>query len=106
MKNNAMGRWVLALTAAAGTLALQGCEIALLGAAAGGAMTALEDRRTSGTQIDDEAIELRISNRVAERFGEKVHLNVNSYNHWALLTGEAPDEATRAEIEKMAGGGG
>ena len=83
-------------------LFLGGCEVALIGAAAGGTITAFEDRRTSGTQIDDEAIELRVSNRVSERFGEKVHVNVNSYDRFALLTGEAPDAATKAEIEKMA----
>src|SRR5436190_22173932 len=102
MKKNAIGKGSLAVLAAAGALALQGCEVALIGATAGGAMTAFEDRRTSGVQIDDEAIELRITNRVAERFGEKVHLNVNTYNRWALLTGEAPDDQTRAEVEKMA----
>jgi osmotically-inducible protein OsmY len=92
----------LATLCVASALLLQGCEVAILGAAAGGAMTAFEDRRSSGTQIDDEAIELRIGNRVAERFGEKAHINVNSYNRFALLTGEAPDEAARAEIEKIA----
>ncbi|MBV8031457.1 MAG: BON domain-containing protein [Betaproteobacteria bacterium] len=95
----AVGRGVLVLGAA---VVLPGCEVALFGAAAGGAMTAFEDRRSPGTQIDDEAIELRISNRVAERFGDKVHLNVNAYNRFALLTGEAPDEAARQEIEKIA----
>ncbi len=100
MSNKAAVGLVLALGATA--LLLQGCERAVLGAAAGSAVTAFEDRRTSGTQIDDEGIELRIANRVADRFGDKVHLNVNAYNRFALLTGEAPDEATRAEIEKMA----
>ncbi len=92
----------LAVALGASAVLLQGCEMAVLGAAAGSAVTAFEDRRTSGTQIDDEGIELRIGNRVADRFGDKVHLNVNAYNRFALLTGEAPDEATRAEIEKIA----
>ena len=99
-----LARCMLASLACAAALGLQGCEVALIGAAAGGTYSAFEDRRSSGTQIDDEAIELRIGNRVAERFGDKVHVNVNSYNRVALLTGEAPDEATRAEIEKIAGG--
>jgi osmotically-inducible protein OsmY len=102
MKKNAVARLVFATLGAVTMLFLQGCEMAILGAAAGGAVTAFEDRRTSGTQIDDEAIELRVANRVGERFGEKVHLNVNAYNRFALLTGEAPDEAARAEIEKIA----
>jgi osmotically-inducible protein OsmY len=104
MKKGTVANLLAAALTVAGLLGLQGCEIALIGAAAGGAFTAFEDRRSSGTQIDDEAIELRVSNRVAERFGDKVHVNVNSYNRWVLLTGEAPDEATRAEIEKIAAG--
>jgi osmotically-inducible protein OsmY len=77
--------------------------MALIGAAAGSAVTAFEDRRTAGTQLDDEGIERSVVNRVNDRFGDKlVHLNVNAYNRFALLTGEAPDEATRAEIEKIA----
>ena len=90
------------LAAAAAVVGLQGCEVALIGAAAGGAVTAFEDRRSSGTQIDDEAIELRAGNRVGERFGsDKVHFNINAFNGWALLTGEVPDAAARAEIEKI-----
>jgi osmotically-inducible protein OsmY len=101
MSKNRPVRLCAAALAVAAALALQGCEIALLSAAAGGAITAFEDRRSSGIQIDDEAIELRTSNRVSERFkSEKVHVNVNAYNRWALLTGEVPDDATRAEIEK------
>jgi osmotically-inducible protein OsmY len=102
MKETALRRLIAGALVAGVALGLQGCEVALLSAAAGGAFTAFEDRRSSGTQLDDEAIELRTGNRIAERFGtDKVHINANSYNRWVLLTGEAPDEATRAEIEKI-----
>ena len=95
--------WQTSLTALgmAAVLGLQGCEFALIAGAAGGAITAFEDRRSSGTQIDDEALELRTNNRVGERFVDKIHINANSYNRWVLLTGEAPDDATRAEIQKI-----
>jgi osmotically-inducible protein OsmY len=82
-------------------LALQGCELALLGAAGGAAFTAFEDRRTSGTQIEDEGIELRAGNRIGERVGDRAHINVTAFNRWVLLTGEAPTEPMRAEIEKV-----
>ena len=42
-------------------------------------------------QVDDEGIELRATNRVSERFGDKVHVNVTSYNRTVLLTGEVPN---------------
>lgn len=82
---------------------LQGCvEMAVVGAGAA-AMSAV-DRRTTGAQVDDEGIELRATNRISERFGKKVHVNVTSFNRSVLVTGEVPDAATRAEIEKIVAG--
>lgn len=89
---------VLALIAA---LAAPGC-VALIGAGGAAAVSALEDRRTTGTQIEDQGIETRAQGRVNERFGERAHVNVTAFNRTVLLTGEAWDEATRAEIEKLA----
>jgi osmotically-inducible protein OsmY len=83
-------------------LVLQGCGVALIGAGGAAAVTSIEDRRTTGTQIEDEGVELRVGNRIGERFGDKAHVNVTAFNRWVLLTGEAPDEAARAEMEKIA----
>jgi osmotically-inducible protein OsmY len=91
-----------ALLAAMACLApLAGCELALIGATSATAYAAYEDRRTSGMQVDDEAIEMRAQHRVGERFSDQVHINVNAYNRAVLITGEVPDAATRAEIEKI-----
>jgi osmotically-inducible protein OsmY len=95
---------VRALCALVGLCGLQGCELAILGAAGGAAYSIVEDRRSSGAQIDDEAIQLRAQNRVSERFGDKVHVTVTSFNRMALLTGEAPDEPMRDEIIKIVQG--
>jgi len=59
------------------------------------------DRRTAGTMVEDEGIELRSSNRVSERFGDKVHVNITSYNRSVLVTGEVPNTPTKMEIEKL-----
>ncbi len=80
---------------------LQGCGPLIL-AGAGAAVVSFEDRRTTGAQVEDQSIELRTGNRADDRFGAKVHLNVTSFNRYVLLTGEAADDATRAEIEKIA----
>jgi osmotically-inducible protein OsmY len=83
--------------------ALAGCfELAAVGA--GAAVLSVEDRRTTGTQVEDEGIELRASNRIGERFGNKVHINVTSYNRNVLLTGEVPNAQARAEIEQIVRG--
>lgn len=92
----------LCLGAAIGAaFALQGCVPVVIGAGGAAAYTSLEDRRTTGTQIDDEAIETRASNRLSDRFGSRVHINVTSYNRIALITGEVPDEQARQEAEKI-----
>jgi osmotically-inducible protein OsmY len=95
-------RKILVLLAAplvAGMLA--GCvEMAVIGAGSAAVISA-NDRRTTGTQVEDESIELRALNRIGERFGDKVHINVTSYNRVVLLTGEAPDPSVKAEIEKL-----
>lgn len=94
-------KYWLVLGLISGTMLLQGCGIALIGAGGAAAYTAYEDRRTSGGQIDDEAIELRSGNRISNRFGQGVHVNVTSFNRAVLLTGEVPDERTRDEIENI-----
>lgn len=73
----------------------------LLGAGAAGAVTSLQDRRSTGTQLDDESIEVRASNRLSDRFDGRVHVNVTSYNRIALITGEVPDDKVRDEAEKI-----
>lgn len=89
--------WTL-LVALAPSLA--GCfGAAVVGVGAGALMIA--DRRPAETYLTDEGIEMRANNRIGERFGDKVHVNVASFNRSALLTGEVPDAATRAEVEKI-----
>jgi osmotically-inducible protein OsmY len=73
---------------------LQGCaEMTTAGTAV--------DRRTVGTIVEDEGIELRATNRVSERFGDKVHVNITSYNRSVLVTGEVPNTPTKQEIDKL-----
>ena len=66
----------------------------------GGALVAT-DRRTSGTQLEDEGIELRSGSRIRDNLGERVHVNINSYNRQVLLTGEVPNAQDRALVEQV-----
>jgi osmotically-inducible protein OsmY len=82
---------------------LSGCfGAAVVGVGTGALMIA--DRRIAENYLADEGIEIRAGNRLGENFGSKVHVNVTSYNRMALLTGEVPDAATRAEVEKLISG--
>jgi len=95
-----------ALLAGATLLMLHGCgvEMAILGVGTGMAVATMEDRRSTNTQLEDRGIQLRASNRIDDRFGERVHVNVTVFNRYALLTGEVPDEAARQESEALARG--
>lgn len=72
-----------------------------VGVGAGAGALMVEDRRSSGTYIEDESIELKTSRRIGEQLGDKVHINVISFNRNVLLTGEVPDEATKVEVAKL-----
>ena len=81
-------------------LVLTTCAPFLVAGVAGSALVAT-DRRTSGTQLEDETIELRASAKVRDTFGEKVHVNVTSYNRQVLLTGEVPSERERQAVSAI-----
>ncbi|MDO9243952.1 MAG: BON domain-containing protein [Rhodocyclaceae bacterium] len=79
---------------------LAGCfGVAAVGVGAGALVFA--DRRQAETIATDQGIEIRASSRISEKFGNRVHVNVTSYNRTVLLTGEVPDAAAKAEIEKI-----
>lgn len=73
----------------------------VVGGAMVGSALVVTDRRTSGTQLEDQGIELKAAAKLREQLGERVHLNVNSYNRVVLLTGEAPSEADRDNAQRI-----
>jgi osmotically-inducible protein OsmY len=90
-------RGALALALAAlGTL--NGCALLVGGAMVGGTLM-MNDRRTSGIQVEDQGIELKGASRAREVLGNAGHVNVTSYNRQVLLTGEVPAESDKAAIE-------
>jgi osmotically-inducible protein OsmY len=82
---------------------LAGCFGAAAVGVGAGALV-LTDRRISEAYITDQGIELRASNRIDEKYRDKVHVNVTSFNRMLLLTGEAPSPEIKADIEKLASG--
>ncbi len=89
----------LLLALAAGTT-LSACAPLLIGGAIWGGTLVVSDRRTSGAQIDDQAIELKSVRRIADVIGDRGHVNVTSYNRLVLLSGEVPTEADKASVEQ------
>ena len=82
--------------------ALGGCIPVMVAGAVGGAVMVAADRRSAGAQLDDEAIEIKVSTQANEQYGNRIHLNVTSYNGIVLLTGEVPDQAVLAGVAKIA----
>jgi len=79
--------------------ALPACAPLVVGGVmVGGAMMAA-DRRSSGAQVDDQAIELNAAKRVGE-LTTLGNVTVTSYNRLVLLTGQVPAQADRARVEE------
>jgi osmotically-inducible protein OsmY len=92
------------LAVAALGAALSACAPLVVGGAAVTALVAV-DRRTSGAQLDDQAIELRASNRIKDDIGDaRARFSISSYNRRVLITGEAANEAIKTQITQIVTG--
>ena len=80
---------------------LDGCVPLIVAGAAQVAVSA-GDPRSTGAQIDDQTIEVKVTTAAGSKWGNEVHLNVTSYNGIVLLTGEAPSTVVQDEITKIA----
>ena len=99
-----MNRTACTLLAAAALAAgLSACAPLVVGGAVMGGMMAT-DRRTTGTQVEDEGIELRAVNRIRETLGDRAHVNVTSWNRQVLITGEVPSADDKRKVEDMVRG--
>ena len=88
------------LLATACVASLSACFPVILGGALMGGLVAV-DRRTAGTQLEDEGIELRASSRVRDNLGDRGHINITSYNRQVLLTGEVPSAQDKQLVEQV-----
>ncbi|HSQ09174.1 MAG TPA: BON domain-containing protein [Burkholderiaceae bacterium] len=79
------------------------CAPIVVGVVAAGTALVVTDRRTTGSQVDDQTIQLRVANELGAAFkNQPVHINVNSFDRKVLLTGEVPDEAARTRAGAIA----
>ncbi len=88
-----------ALLVALAATALPGCAPLVMGGAMVGGTMMVIDRRTSGAQVEDQAIELKSIGAVREA-ASLGHVNVTSYNRLVLITGEVPREADKGSVEQ------
>ena len=88
---------IVFLALAAAMPLMQGC-VPLAVTGAGAAVLMVDDRRTAGIYIEDENIEWKALARVRD-VSRAAHVNTTSFNRKVLLTGEAPSDAEKKEIE-------
>ena len=80
---------------------LGGCAALVVGGVMAGGVMVATDRRSSGSQLNDEGIEIRSVNRLKEKFGERGNFTVTSYNGRVLLTGEVAGNSDKLTAEQL-----
>jgi osmotically-inducible protein OsmY len=93
MMRNAWMLWLIVLSGA-----FSGCAQMNIGA-----INSVNERRTQGTVLDDQNIESKAQQRIAEKFKSNVQVHVTCYNRYALLTGKVSNDAAKMEIERIVG---
>lgn len=91
-----------AAIAVACTTLLGGCAAAIIGGTAGTAAVA-NDRRTTGSLVEDQAIELKAAKLLRDdpALDEATHVNVTSYNQVVLISGEADTEQAKQQVVEL-----
>jgi osmotically-inducible protein OsmY len=89
--------WLGLVLAIAAMPLVQSC-VPLVVTGAGAAVVMAADRRSTGTYIDDEGIELTALGRLHDI--PDVHVNATSFNRRVLLTGEVPTDDLRKRVQQ------
>ena len=93
-------RLILTLLVLALVPLIQGCVAAAIGGAAVAGYAVGEDRRPAPIMADDEAIEFKVRNRVAEKH-PNAHVSAVSFNRMVLINGTAPNETAKEDIGRI-----
>lgn len=96
-----MAYGILLITSLFLVLQLKGCAAAAVSGAAT-SVALVQDRRTTGTILDDQSIEFKALHALAQNkpLWKQSHLTPVSYNNVLLLVGQAPNEQLRHQAEE------
>ncbi len=97
-------RWIVSGTLLITALLLNGCVPLVVVGGAAATASVVHDRRTTGSIVEDQAIELRVINGLAKdkELSNQSHINITSYDYIVLLSGETPSEAFRTRAGEIA----
>ena len=91
-------------TAWIAVLMLAGILSGCVAGGSGNALNSANERRTQGTVLDDQNIENKAQQRIVDKYKAGTQVTVTCFNRFALLTGQAPNEASKMDIERIVGG--
>jgi osmotically-inducible protein OsmY len=83
-----------------------GCAPLVIGGAAATGGAVVYSRRSAGTMIDDEKIEIQALRgvRTDDEIGRSLHISIISYNGVVLMVGQAPTQEIRNRAETIVSG--
>jgi osmotically-inducible protein OsmY len=94
-------RFLIPVLAAGGLLLAQGCAPLVVAGGATAAVAASE-RRTLGSFVDDESIEIQARKAITDSdLGDDVHIDTTSMNGIVLLSGEATTAEQRDRVIEL-----
>ncbi len=97
------GRMLLPVATLIVAMLLNGCIGILVGGAATG-LSVAHDRRTTGTVVDDQTIELKLHSALDQQLPPGNHINISVYNGAVLLSGEVASAQARQQADAIARG--
>lgn len=97
--NKARPLTLAVMAAVLASTTLSACAPIIVGGAVAGTLAA-SDRRTFGAQTEDKSIVVKAEVKMPNIVDKSSHVNVNSFNRRVLITGEVPDEETKAKVER------
>jgi osmotically-inducible protein OsmY len=81
-----------------------GCTALVFGGLAASGVMVHSDRRSAGTMVEDQSIEIKAASRANGLMEGRGHLNFNSYNRIVLITGELASLAERDAVTEVVNG--
>lgn len=79
---------------------LAGCVPAIIAGGVGATAAGVNDRRTAGQIVEDNAITLKVQTLIGQLPGRNAaHISILSYNGNVLILGEVPSQALGLEVE-------
>ncbi len=80
---------------------LAGCVPAIIAGGVGATAAGVNDRRTAGQIVEDNAITVKVQNMIGQLPGRNnAHISILSYNGNVLILGEVPTQTLGLEVER------